>query len=104
MSRRVSVRPEELEEVAEVVFGDLQVNGPLIARAVGAKHVTLWSWLHRTGLPVEVVPALETELRSRAAALVRAANKLRRTAAREQRRSEVAEAEAPVVTPVAAAG
>jgi cell division FtsZ-interacting protein ZapD len=66
-----------LRGVQDVVFGRKSWRGPDLALRLKTKHVTLWSWLNRNGLPVKVAESLATELERRGQELMSAAEGLR---------------------------
>jgi hypothetical protein len=74
MMMRVS--PGESEKANEVVFGPRAWGGPEVARNLGVKHSTLWAWMNRSGLPMEVAVPLRDELLRRATELMEAAEGL----------------------------
>lgn len=74
------ISPDRLNKVSRVVFGESRFTGPAVARRVGTSKVTLWSWLNRTGLPVEQASKLSDELLRRASELMEAAADLRQQA------------------------
>lgn len=74
------ISPEQLGPVRDVIFGDGRTGGVEVANAVGERHVTLWSWLNKRGLPADKAEALAEELQRRAARLNTAAVTLRSAA------------------------
>lgn len=72
------IPPSRLEAVNTALFGTGQTNGPKVASALRTKHVTLWSWINRRGLPMEAADKLATELERRAAMLLKVSAGLRR--------------------------
>lgn len=81
MDGEIRIPVTRLGAVQDVVFGKKSWRGPALAGRLKAKHVTLWSWLNRNGLPVKMAEPIATELDRRAKDLTEAAEKLREEAA-----------------------
>lgn len=99
VNEEIRIPTTETQEVNDLLFGERRWNGPRIAEAIQEKHMTLWSWFNRRGLPVSVALRLATEMDRRATDLIRAAGTLRRLAqAARARQAEAADenAQAPV--------
>ncbi len=77
MSSEIRIPITRLKGVQDVVFGRKSWRGPDLALKLKAKHVTLWSWLNRNGLPVKLAEPLATELERRGNELIAAADGLR---------------------------
>lgn len=71
---------DKLEGVASILYGERRAIGAHIAAEIGAKPMTLWSWINRRGLPAEVALDLADALERKATAFARAAATLRRQA------------------------
>lgn len=80
MDNEIRIPVTRLKDVQDVVFGRKSWRGPALALRLKAKHVTLWSWLNRNGLPVKMAEPMAVELEKRAQDLTEAADKLREEA------------------------
>ena len=81
MSSEIRIPVTRLRQVQDVVFGRKSWRGPDLALRLKAKHVTVWSWLNRNGLPVKVAEPMAQELERRGNELLAAATSLRKEAA-----------------------
>lgn len=77
MASDIRIPVSRLKAVQDVVFGRKAWRGPDLAARIKTKHVTLWSWFNRNGLPVKHSDQIADELDRRAEELHQAAMQLR---------------------------
>lgn len=92
------IDPHDLRRVHRLLFGADKFGGPQIARRMRCKHVTLWSWLTRTGMPASDAETLAAQMEAHGLALVEQATALREKAATVRREAEEEAEEAAEVS------
>lgn len=76
-----SVSPNSLTGLRALLFTRQESSpGPRIARAIGVKYITFWSWINRRGVPADRVETIANALTALSAEYLEAATELRRAA------------------------
>jgi hypothetical protein len=88
---RQTIHPENIRSVAAVLVGEDRASGPKIAQALDAEYNTVWAWLNRRGMPVDVAEKLANYMEEHALKMIEQASVLRTRA--RQAVEEHAEAE-----------
>lgn len=78
MPKAVTIHPDNIRSVAAVLVGEERASGPKIAEALNAEYNTVWAWLNRRGMPVDVADRLAMFMEEHGLKLIEQASVLRR--------------------------
>jgi uncharacterized protein YjcR len=74
------VNTEKLARTHELLFGSKRYAGSQVAERLGVKHVTLWSWICRRGMPRDEAVRLANDMMRHATDMIAASQELRAAA------------------------